>query len=100
MAGDIPELVRRAVYDRDQGTCRMCGSFATAPHLHHVDYRSQGGRHVMENLVTLHFECHDRVHSQKNLWQPILRVVAITPGVNGMQLLRWAKATERQAVPR
>ena len=97
---DIPGPVRLAVHDRDQGTCRMCGSFATAPHLHHVDYRSQGGRHVVGNLVTLHFGCHDRVHQDKGLWQPILREVVQHPGLNGMQLLRWAKAKQQTALPR
>ncbi len=94
MASDIPSSIRLAVHERDQGTCRLCGSFATAPHLHHVQYRSQGGRHVVENLVTLHFGCHDVVHSDKGLWQPIL-MACVARGVNGYQLLRWARAAEK-----
>ncbi len=95
---DVPAAVRAAVLARDNGCCRVCGQFATMPGLHHIDYRSQGGLHVPENLITIGWtpghDCHlPVVHANKRLWQPILHQVAITDGVNGNQLLRWYRST-------
>lgn len=98
MATDIPEAVRRQVHNRDRGACRFCGSFADAPHLHHIAYRSQGGRHVVENLATLHHWCHSKVHSNKALYAPLLAAaIAHSDGLNVLQLLRWARAAEAAA---
>lgn len=90
----VPADVRAECYERDYSCCRICGVFVSTPGLHHIDYRSQGGLHVPENLIVVGWlpghDCHLRfAHSNKRLWQPILRQVAITPGVNGLQLRRW-----------
>ena len=96
----VPLAVRQEVYARDGGCCRVCGRYADVPGLHHVDYRSQGGSSDdPENLVTVGWtpghDCHlSIVHRNKTLWQPIMRQVAITNGVNGIQLLRWYEAKE------
>jgi 5-methylcytosine-specific restriction endonuclease McrA len=62
---------RRYIRQRDGEQCRYCGTSATL-HVHHVRYRSEGGGHEEENLLTLCLRCHDRVHSNKKHWQPIL----------------------------
>lgn len=85
----IPGNVRCHVVERDGHVCRLCGVYAEVVHVHHVVYRSQGGKDVPSNLVSLDFRCHERVHSNKPLWFPVLAQVAITRGVNGIQLLRW-----------
>lgn len=90
----VPAAMRAQILARDNGCCRVCGRFVDTPGLHHVDYRSQGGLHLPENLITIGWtpghDCHlPIVHANKRLWQPILRQVAITDGVNGLQLLRW-----------
>lgn len=92
----VPPAVRAEVYERD-GCCRVCGQFARTPGLHHIDYRSQGGLHLLSNLITIGWtpghDCHiPVVHANKRLWQPILRQVAITDGVTAYQLLRWYRA--------
>jgi len=61
---------------RDHNVCRACGKrckpFATTllekAHRHHIEYRSQGGMDVSENVVSLCYECHDGVHVKKTLW--------------------------------
>lgn len=40
--------------------------------VHHIAYRSEGGEHLEVNLITLCLSCHDRVHSDKRKWKPIL----------------------------
>lgn len=93
----VPADVRAEVIARDGQCCRVCGQFVAQPGLHHIDYRSQGGLHVPENLITIGWlpfhDCHlPVVHANKRLWQPVLHQVAITDGVNARQLLRWYRA--------
>lgn len=91
----IPARVRAEVMDRDAQQCRVCGAWVESPALHHVRYRSEGGLHVPENLVTVHWmyapRCHELVHSRKKLWQPILLYVARTPVVTALQVARWLR---------
>lgn len=70
---DIPDDVRRIVLALDRNSCRGCGlSSNSGLHIHHVKYRSNGGQHTQENLITLCFKCHELVHSNKNKYQPLL----------------------------
>lgn len=65
--------VFRLVDARDTGHCRACGascshydlSLLARAHRHHITYRSQLGRSVSENLVTLCPSCHSDVHAAK-----------------------------------
>jgi len=58
------------VIERDK-CCIMCGSYNWLQ-VHHVKYRSQGGKHELDNLVLLCKEHHDLVHSNKRKFVPIL----------------------------
>lgn len=60
----IDERTRRFCYRRDQYKCRKCGAEEGLT-LHHVVYRSQLGGHDPENLVTLCWSCHRRVHDKE-----------------------------------
>jgi 5-methylcytosine-specific restriction endonuclease McrA len=60
--GDIPPKVREAVKERDKW-CVRCGR--PGVHLHHIQYRSQQGKHTVDNLVLLCVECHHFAHSGK-----------------------------------
>ena len=57
-----------------------------------------GGRrvHTVEEIVTVCWmwggNCHDRVHREKLLWQPLLLEVVHRPGLTAMQLMRWRTA--------
>lgn len=98
----IPARVRAEAFARDNGNCRVCGATVEHPALHHITYRSEGGLHVVENLVTVHWmfwpRCHELVHSNKKLWQPVLLEVVKHDGLNARQLLRWARAKARHGV--
>ena len=52
--------VRVAVLARDKGRCRCCGAKGTD--LHHVLYRSRGGKDTADNLVTVCRQCHEAIH--------------------------------------
>ena len=93
----IPTATRVEIIERDGHCCRLCGQWAEV-HVHHVIYRSGGGGMTSPNLVSLDWLCHARVHGNKTLWLPVLQQVALTPGVNGIQLLRWYRVKEGQHV--
>lgn len=62
----MTQKTRQAVLERDSfdghPCCIYCGS-PSALHLHHVKRRSQLGTDEKENLVTLCYECHAKLHS-------------------------------------
>lgn len=97
MAEDIPLETRRMVHARDQGKCRWCGRTNAGIHLHHVIYRSSGGKHLVENLLSLCGEHHALVHSDKPFYQPfLLDLLQLAPSVIGYQLVRWKANEERR----
>jgi 5-methylcytosine-specific restriction endonuclease McrA len=92
-----PPEIRAAVLERDGRCCRICGAWQASPALHHIQYRSGGGADTVANLITLCWlpgsaDCHlRRAHANKRLWQPILEQLVLTPGVTGLQWLRWVR---------
>jgi len=57
-ATDIPQSVKREVYERDGGRCVICGSEHGMPEAHFVP-RSRGGLGIKENIVTIcRVPCH------------------------------------------
>lgn len=69
----IPPAVREEVMQRDGG-CRFCGT-RTGLHVHHIIYRSQGGKHVPDNLIVLCARHHDLVHSDKSRYMKLCQGV-------------------------
>lgn len=67
----IPHEVQKAVYGRDENTCRLCGwktaSWSPADprilELHHVQEHHKGGANTTANLVTICSKCHDGIHA-------------------------------------
>jgi 5-methylcytosine-specific restriction endonuclease McrA len=51
----------RQVLDRDSWRCQHCGS-ATQLQVHHLSFRSALGDDDIENLITLCFSCHEKIH--------------------------------------
>lgn len=87
-----PARVREFVLERDGHCCRVCGAYVEYAHLHHIDYRSQGGDNSPGNLITLDPYHHlHTVHGNKRLWQPVLQQLTVQTGITGFQLLRWAR---------
>ncbi len=60
LTGDALRRLQAEVLDRDGG-CVVCGAWTDHPP-HHVKYRSEGGKDVAENMVTLCPDCHYEVH--------------------------------------
>lgn len=58
----IAASVKQQVFDRDNWTCRWCETPGGALDAHHVLRRSQGGKDVVENLVSVHRICHRTIH--------------------------------------
>lgn len=97
----IPDAIRLEVDGRDQLRCRMCGKYlGDRRALHHIMYggdaQGMGGRRLHEawNLITVCWlpgdnGCHNRIHSNKKLWQPVALAAAETPGVTMLQIARW-----------
>jgi 5-methylcytosine-specific restriction endonuclease McrA len=61
----IPDKVKKQVLDRDK-YCQGCGG--PGVHLHHIIFRSHGGKHEVDNLVYLCNLCHSNAHSY-NVWR-------------------------------
>lgn len=58
---NLPKKIRLFVFERDAYMCRSCNdNTGIAPH--HITFRSAGGTHSPDNLVTLCFNCHRKVH--------------------------------------
>lgn len=66
------DLLRRKVYDRENGLCRACGRHTrftgkgnpeNQAHCHHVIFRSAGGKDEMRNLANLCGSCHEKHHA-------------------------------------
>lgn len=109
----IPQGIRDAIDARDQGHCRVCGKYLGDRRAHHHvvyggDDRGMGGRrvHDVDEIVTVCWQpgdplpgarpCHELVHGNKRLWQPLLLEVARRPGVTAIQLLRWRSSKNRR----
>ena len=63
--GKFDEKTRERIIERDQGLCQMC--FSPGAEIHHVKFRSQGGRGVYTNGLTLCQSCHRKVHDDREL---------------------------------
>ncbi len=85
----ISRSLRKRVLKRDDYMCAYCRCGARVSgnplHPHHVLYKSEGGKNLIENLITLCAKHHNMVHSSKRRWQPVLLayVARIESGRNG-----------------
>lgn len=61
----ISKDVKRAVYERDKGMCVLCG--APGDPVCHVVRRSQSGRGIEQNIVTLCQSCHRAYDEGSNI---------------------------------
>ena len=57
----MPASIKRAVLARDQ-ECVVASCSAAATQIHHLEYRSRGGCHSVENCRGVCDWCHDLVH--------------------------------------
>jgi HNH endonuclease len=82
----IPPALRRAVLLRDQRRCQVPGcTNARWLDVHHIELRSEGGRHSLENLTCLCSAHHRATHRGK---------IALTRSESGALRVRHADGTE------
>lgn len=75
--------------ERDENTCQLCGLMGilyndkdgkerTTLHLHHISYRSEDKNLIDEptNCIFICGDCHEKCHSSKEYWQPILKEIS------------------------
>lgn len=55
-------ILRKAVYFRDDYACTQCGTDGTELHAHHKEHIEFDGEHRLENLRALCSECHSSHH--------------------------------------
>lgn len=70
----VTKDVYEQVLKRDNYRCKICGNTQSL-HVHHIIYRSENKKLINEpsNLIVLCAEHHRLVHSNKHMWQPILK---------------------------
>jgi 5-methylcytosine-specific restriction endonuclease McrA len=52
------------VFIRDEWKCRYCGNRERL-HPHHIKFKSQGRKDSLDNLITLCYNCHRKVHNHE-----------------------------------
>lgn len=72
MSGEFAPVIRRLILDRDLGRCAWCGRpFGDALNIHHRVLRSQGGKGIASNGISLCGSgttgCHGEAHHNR-LW--------------------------------
>ena len=63
--------MRKKVYEivaeRDDYLCRVCGRKAND--VHHIIFRSHGGKDEPDNLICLCRQCHEAAHADERVWR-------------------------------
>ena len=59
------ENVKAFVRYRDNYACQYCGKKNVKLHVHHIQFRSDGGSNRPDNLITLCEQCHKDLHNGK-----------------------------------
>ena len=57
------KITRSKAIERDKGLCVICGAIACE--VHHIRFRSSGGKSELNNICCLCRECHNEAHSFK-----------------------------------
>ncbi len=58
---------KRAVAERDENICVLCGEPLRSGHTHHIQRRSDGGDHTTMNLVSLCSSCHEVMEGHEGM---------------------------------
>lgn len=56
------DKVANEIIDRDDGLCQIC--FSKGTEIHHIKFKSQGGRGVASNGILLCSHCHRLAHRE------------------------------------
>ena len=75
----IPPAIRKAVYERDDFTCRDCGTKGIpgrtkdSIQAYHIVAVREGGEHTLENLITVCYTCRKRRDEERRKARPVSR---------------------------
>jgi hypothetical protein len=58
----LHENLRLATLIRDNLTCQCCKAKNTSLEAHHINYRRDGGKETLNNLITVCSTCHSGIH--------------------------------------
>lgn len=69
---------------RDSHTCQDCKGKKKDKilHIHHIQFRSNGGSNVVSNLITLCKTCHDSLHAKKDAQKESLKKFKASNTIN------------------
>ena len=81
----IDELLRSYIFERDDSFCQICGCEGQV--IHHILFRSHGGKNIAFNLILLCTICHNRQHGLNNK-QPVQDSALIRMVKNNEKRLR------------
>lgn len=77
------QTVRAEVRQRENGKCRLCPEKGFD--VHHITYRSRGGKHETRNCVLLCRKCHADVHGG------IVKLSGNASGAKGVSVARYSE---------
>ena len=80
-ATDIPQSVKKIVYERDGGRCIFCGA-PGHPNAHIIS-RAHGGLGVEQNIITACFDCHFRMDNSPDRYIYLEAAKAYIRGIYG-----------------
>ncbi|MBT7630931.1 MAG: HNH endonuclease [Desulfobacula sp.] len=65
----IPKKIVNQVFERDNYSCQLCPRQYHfddhSLHCHHIKLKSQGGKDTVKNLLSVCWECHNKIHEHK-----------------------------------
>lgn len=72
---DVTLTNRNKIKELCQYQCALCGHKGTQ--IHHIVYRSEDRSKIddIDNLILLCVQCHNKIHSNKEYWQPKLKEI-------------------------
>lgn len=76
------QTVRTEVRKRESGKCRLCPEKGFD--VHHITYRSRGGKHETNGCALLCRKCHADVHAG------IVKLAGNASGPAGLRVARWS----------
>lgn len=73
MTRAIPPIIRREVEKKYKNKCAKCSS-KDKLHIHHIVKYSDGGLHVVENLMLLCAGCHAKAHKKDSVYKLLKKI--------------------------
>lgn len=72
---DWVESLKESIRQRDNHTCRLCGSHQEKRtfHVHHIDYDKKNCD--PQNLITLCYSCHTKTNHKREKWIEIFQLI-------------------------